>query len=101
MILVKIYCYYILQDCKGSRNTDHNQLKFHNHTTAVVKKANRILAVIHKIFQYFDHNTFINLYKSYIRPCSVRVWQHHLGTTVHPRPRTNRESTEKNYQVDE
>ena len=45
-----------------------NQLKFHNHTTAVAKKANRILAVIHKTFQYFDHNTFINLHKSYICP---------------------------------
>ncbi|XP_065896041.1 uncharacterized protein B0403.1-like [Dysidea avara] len=45
-----------------------NQLKFHNHTTTVSKKANRLLAVIHKTFQNFDHTTFINLYKSYIRP---------------------------------
>ena len=27
-----------------------------------------LLAVIHKTFQNFDHATFINLYKSYIRP---------------------------------
>ncbi|XP_065902561.1 uncharacterized protein [Dysidea avara] len=45
-----------------------NQLKFHDHTTTVAKKANRLLAVIHKTFQNFDHTTFINLYKSYIRP---------------------------------
>ena len=45
-----------------------NQLKFHDHTTTVAKKANRLLAVICKTFQYFDHTTFINLYKSYIRP---------------------------------
>ena len=45
-----------------------NQLKFHDHTTTVAKKANRLLAVIHKTFQNFDHATFINLYKSYIRP---------------------------------
>ena len=45
-----------------------NQLKFHDHTTTVAKKANRLLAVIHKTFQNFDHATFINLYKSYIHP---------------------------------
>ena len=43
-----------------------NQLKFHDHTTTVSKKANRLLAVIHKTFQNFNHTTFINLYKSYI-----------------------------------
>ena len=41
-----------------------NQLKFHDHATTVSKKANRLLAVIHKTFQNFDHTTFINLYKS-------------------------------------
>ncbi|XP_065883935.1 uncharacterized protein [Dysidea avara] len=45
-----------------------NQLKFQDHTTTVAKKANRLLAVIHKTFQNFNHATFIKLYKSYIRP---------------------------------
>jgi len=44
------------------------QLKFHDHTTAVTKEANRIVAIIHKTFQNFDKTTLINLYKTYIRP---------------------------------
>lgn len=43
-------------------------LKFHDHTTSVSKKANRILALIRRSFQYFDNKTFINLYKSFVRP---------------------------------
>jgi len=43
------------------------QLKFHNHTTAVTKKANHIIAIIRKIFQNFDKTTLINLYKTYVR----------------------------------
>jgi len=44
------------------------QLKFHDHTTAVTKKASCIVAIIRKTFQHFDKTTFINLYKTYIRP---------------------------------
>ena len=39
--------------------------KFHEHTTAVTKKANRLLS---KYFRFFDKATFINLYKTFIRP---------------------------------
>jgi len=46
----------------------NKQLKFHDHTTAVTKKANCIVAIIHKTFQHFDKTTLINLYKTYIRP---------------------------------
>ena len=45
-----------------------SHLKFHEHTTVVTKKANRLLSIIHKVFHYFDKATFINLYKTYIRP---------------------------------
>ena len=45
-----------------------SQLKFHDHTTTITKKANRLLAIIQKTFQHFDKNTVINLYKSYIQP---------------------------------
>ena len=45
------------------------QLKFHDHTTTVAKKANRIVAIIRKTFhQQFDKTTLINLYKTYVRP---------------------------------
>jgi len=45
-----------------------SHLKFHEHTSVVTKKANQLLSIIHKVFQNFDKTTFINLYKSYIRP---------------------------------
>ena len=39
-----------------------SHLKFHEHTTVVTKKANRLLSIIHKVFHYFDKGTeFINL----------------------------------------
>jgi len=46
---------------------DH-KLKFHYHTSTITKKANSILAVMHKTFQYIDCNTFNNLYKAFVRP---------------------------------
>ena len=46
-----------------------NHLKFRDHTTAAAKKANRILAVIRKTFQCFDHNTVINLYNHISAQC--------------------------------
>ena len=45
-----------------------NRLKFHEHVSTVTKKANRILAILHKIFEYMDGGTFVNLYKSFVRP---------------------------------
>lgn len=45
-----------------------DKLKFHDHSSIIAKKANSILAVIHKTFQYMDRNTFVNLYKAYVRP---------------------------------
>jgi len=45
-----------------------SQLKFHDHTTPITKKANHLLAIIQKTFQNFDKSMVINLYKSYIRP---------------------------------
>jgi len=42
-----------------------SQLKFHDHTTTITKKANRLLAIIQKTFQNFDKSIVINFYKSY------------------------------------
>ena len=36
--------------------------------STVTKKANRILAILHKTFEYMDDGTFVNLYKSFVRP---------------------------------
>ena len=45
-----------------------NHLKFHDHTAAVVAKANRILAIISKSFANLDLSMFPILYKVLVRP---------------------------------
>ena len=44
-----------------------NKFKFHNHSSVAASKANRMLAIISKSFQYMDGD-ILNLYKSFIRP---------------------------------
>ena len=54
-----------------------NKFKFHNHSSVVASKANRMLAIISKSFQYKDGNILLNLYKSFIRPIveySTAIW---------------------------
>ena len=41
--------------------------KFHNHSSVVASKANHMLAIISKSFQYMDGNILLNLYKSFIQ----------------------------------
>ena len=43
-----------------------DKFKFHNHSSVVPSKANRMLAIISKSFQYKDGNILLNLYKSFI-----------------------------------
>jgi len=43
-------------------------LKFHGHTAIVTAKANRILAVINKSFEYLNTNMLPQPYKSFVRP---------------------------------
>ena len=45
-----------------------SQLKFHNHTSAAINKATRILAMIKKSFILLDNTTLALLYKSMVRP---------------------------------
>ena len=43
-----------------------NNLKFHTHTESVTSKANRTLAIMHKIFEFTDNHMFITLYKTLV-----------------------------------
>ena len=43
-----------------------NKFKFHNHSSVVASKVNRMLAIISKSFQYKDGNILLNLCKSLI-----------------------------------
>ena len=59
-----------------------NRLKFHDNISTVTKKANRILAILHKIFEYSIW--MVELLLICINPLSnFRIWQCSLGTTLH------------------
>ena len=45
----------------------YNKFKFHNHSSVVASKANRMLAIISKSFQCMDDNILLNLYKLFIQ----------------------------------
>ena len=48
--------------------TIDNCLKFHNHTNLTITKANHILGLINRIFQYKEPDMIIKLHKSLVRP---------------------------------
>ena len=59
-----------------------DSLKFHKHTSAVVSKANQIMAVIRKSFEHLDRTTIPLLYKTLIRPhleYRNAIWGYHFG----------------------
>ncbi len=45
-----------------------NKLKFSDHTTKSVSKANRNLGLIARTFTYLDKEMFLHLFKSLVRP---------------------------------
>ena len=44
-----------------------SSLKFHVHTSTVAARANRLLALINKSFEYLNTNMLLQLYKSFVR----------------------------------
>ena len=55
-------------------------LSFSNHINEIVSKANRILGLIKRNFKYLDENSFLNLYKTLVRPIleyASPVWNPH------------------------
>ena len=58
-----------------------DQLTFKEHIATATAKANRVLGVIRRSFQHLEIDTFIDLYKSMVRPIleyGHSVWQPHL-----------------------
>ena len=45
-----------------------NKLNFKQHVASAVSKANRVLGVIRRSFHHLDNSTFVQLYKSMVRP---------------------------------
>ena len=52
-------------------------LKFHIHTSTVTARANRMLALINKSFEYLSTNMLLQLYKLFIR-----IWKYCMETYV-------------------
>jgi len=48
----------------------NHQLKFHLHTTEVTVRANRLLGVIRKSFDYLDSDMLTRLFTTFVRPTS-------------------------------
>ena len=60
-------------------------LKFHDHTNVIAAKANRILGLISKTFQYRESDMITKLYKSLIRP--MLEYKCNLGALLYHRPK--------------
>ena len=62
---------YALQNVKEEKEVGiliDDILKFHTHTSSVIKKANSILGLIKRSFSVLDENTLPRLYTSMVRP---------------------------------
>jgi len=55
-----------------------NQLKFHDHTTEVCAKGNRILGMIKKSFEHLDRHMVSKLFTTLIRPTLTPFGAHTL-----------------------
>ena len=54
-----------------------NHLKFHDHTIQITAKANRLLGIIRKSFEYLEPDMLVKLFVSIVRPTleySNSVW---------------------------
>ena len=57
-----------------------DQLNFKKHISFIINKANRILAIVRRTFDYMDKETFLYIYKGLIRPqleYASSVWAPH------------------------
>ena len=57
------------------------KLNFDTHINTAINKANRVLAITRKTFDFMDVETFLNIYKGLVRPqleYASSVWSPHL-----------------------
>ena len=58
----------------------NDKLNFERHITAAVNKANKIMAVVRKTFEYLDEQTFCYIFKGLVRPhleYGAPIWNPH------------------------
>lgn len=65
--------------------TMNSELKWSDHITTIVKRANSICYLLQKAFQHPDKKLFLKLYTTYIRPYleyAVQVWCPHFKKDI-------------------
>ena len=75
-----------------------NNLKFDKHIQACVNKANKIVAIIFKTFDYMDAETFKLLFKSLVRPhleYAVPVWSPHQDHLIKAIEKVQKRATKR------
>ena len=75
------------------------ELKFHQHTASVSKKANQILGLIKRSFYTRDEMTIATLYKSMVRP-HLEYGNGNLGTTLSGRYSHGGVGAKESYKID-
>ena len=73
-----------------------NNLSFKDHIYTKIKKANAVMGIIRRTFDYLDQNMFLQLFKSLVRPLietSVAVWAPYKKTDIAELERVQRRAT--------
>ena len=75
-----------------------DNLSFKDHIYTKVKKANAVMGIIRRTFDYLDQNMFLQLFKSLVRPLietSVAVWAPYKKTDIAELERVQRRATKQ------
>lgn len=78
--------------------TIDSELKFRQHIDIKTKKANQIMGIIRRTFDYLDNVTFLKLYKALVRPhleYGASVWSPHFEKDIEAVERVQRRATKQ------
>ena len=75
-----------------------DNLSFKDHIYTKITKANAVMGIIRRTFEYLDQNMFLQLFKSLVRPpieTSVAVWAPYQKTDITELERVQRRATKQ------
>jgi len=82
--LVMVFCCIISSNIvKDLGILVDDKLKYNGQSATVTKNTYHSMAVMHKLFQYMDHDTFVNSFESFVHPGLDYV--DYLGSTIYTR----------------
>ena len=73
-----------------------NNMKVGDQFSDAANKANRALGLVNRTFKYHNTRSFINLYKSYVRPhleFAIQAWSPHLKKDIQTLEKVQRRAT--------